>query len=225
MELEDLKNTWKAYDKKLEEAWILNLQSWALNLQVFETLQTQKAKSKLNALIKFKSFALVLGILWALFLGFLVYHSLTFPRIFFAVSAGMIMIFTIIAIVVYIRHIVLIKQIDNSETVIDAQRKLALLQSSTINISRVLWLQMPFYSTFFLTPPMLQQASLGMLAIAITVPLLLTWLSIWLYRNINYKNVNKKWFKILFNNPEWNSVIIAMRFLNKIDEFKKDLKN
>jgi len=223
MELDDLKNTWKAYDKKLEEAWILNLQSLALNLQVFETLQTQKAKSKLNALIKFKSFAVVLGILWVLFLGFLVYHSLTLPRIFFAVSAGMIMLFTIIAIVVYIRHIVLIKQIDNSETVIDAQRKLALLQSSTINIGRILWLQMPFYSTFFLTPSMLQQVSLMMLIVAVTAPLLLTWLSIWLYRNINYKNVNKKWFKILFNSPEWNSVTMAMKFLNEIDEFKKDL--
>ena len=35
----ELDNIWKQYDQKLEEARLLNLQSWALTLQNFEMQQ------------------------------------------------------------------------------------------------------------------------------------------------------------------------------------------
>jgi len=60
----------------------------------------------------------------------------------------MIALITAIAIVVYIKHIVIIKEINYSDSITDTQEKLAVLQSSTIGIGRILWLQLPFWSTF-----------------------------------------------------------------------------
>ena len=73
MEDQELKSIWAAYDKKLEEARILNLQSWVLNLRCFEELQTHKVKSKLRALAGFKWVVIILGIAYVLFLCMLVY--------------------------------------------------------------------------------------------------------------------------------------------------------
>lgn len=218
----ELQNIWKAYDQKLEEARVLNLQSWVLNFKSFEALQTQKAKSKLNALGRFKTWVIVAGILWVAFLGFLIYHSLTFSKIFFVLSAGIIAFTTLIAVIVYIQHVIWIRQIDNSETVVEVQQKAAQLQASTLQVVRILFLQMPFYTTWWFTPQMITGGDLKFWLLTIPITLLFTFLSIWLYRNINYKNAEKKWFKILFNSPEWTSVAKAIQFVREIEDYKND---
>ena len=107
----ELKNLFETYNQKLEEAKVLNLQSWVLNLQCFENLQKQKAKSKLKSLINFKIVAAILGILWVCFLGYLLYYSLEISRIFFSISLAAIILITLIAVIVYLYHIVLINKI------------------------------------------------------------------------------------------------------------------
>ncbi len=218
----ELQNIWKAYDQKLEEARVLNLQSWALNFKSFEAIQTQKAKSKLNSLGRFKTWAIVAGMLWVAFLAFLIYHSFTFSKIFFVLSAGIIALTTLIAVIVYIQHVIWIRQIDNSESVVEVQKKAAKLQTSTLQIVRILFLQMPFYTTFWFTPQMVMSGDVKFWFISFPIVLLFSFFSIWLYRNINFRNVNKKWFKILFNSPEWTSVAKAIQFVKEIEDYKND---
>jgi hypothetical protein len=218
----ELQDIWKAYNKKIEESRILNLQSWALNRQCFESIQTHKAQQKLNALAKFKVGAIVLGILYVLFLGVLIYGN-QLNNLYFTASIGMIMLITLISIAVYIRHIVLIQQINYSETILGAQKKLATLQSSTINIVRIAFLQMPFYSTFFWSKEWIVFSSIKTWLIPIPVTLFFVLLTVWLYRNISLHNANKRWFKILMGTPEWTSITQAMQFMNEIEEFKKDM--
>ena len=218
-----LKNLLESYNNKIEEAKVLNLQSWVLNLRCFESLQKQKAKSKLKSLINFKIFAVVLGIIWILFLGFLFFHSLEMSTIFFLVSCGAIIIFTSIAIIVYLYHIVLISRINKSENIIKAQETIARLQLSTINITKILFLQSPFYCTFWWSTQMIIGSPLSFWLISFPIALLFALASIWLYRNISLTNVNKKWFKILFNSPEWTSLLKAHHFLEEIDAFKKEI--
>lgn len=221
MEDIDLQNMWKEYEKKIEDARILNLQSWVLNLQSFEYLQTTKAKSKLNALGRFKIRIIVLGFAWVALLLFLVVHTLKFRYIFFSVSVGMIALITLTGIAGYIRQVVLIREIDNSDSVIEVQKKLAQLQSSTLQVVRIMFLQMPFYCSFFTTPDQVLHDPKFWL---ITFPIFLafTLLTVWLYRNISYKNAQKKWFRLLFNSSEWTSVIKAMTFMEEIEAFKKE---
>jgi len=217
-----LQNMWKDYDRKLEESKLLNLQSWALNRQAFEMVQTQKAKSKLNRLVTFKTRAIVLGVIWVAFLCFLAFNTISWQGIFFNISVGMIALFTALAIITYIKHIILIRQIDESGSIVETQQKLASLQSSTIRIVRILWLQMPFYTTFFLTPAMLANGGIKTWVITIVITGLFTFAAIWLYKNINYSNRHKKWFKILFGSIEWTAVVKAMEYLDEVEQFKKE---
>jgi hypothetical protein len=221
MEDIELKKLWQSYDQKLEEAKLLNMQSWVLNLKSFEMMQTHKAKSKLRSLKWLKLVIVFGGVVWVAILLFLFFKSFTWQKIFFTASVGIVALFNILAIILYIRHIVLIYQIDNSENIIDTQTKLATLQSSTMNTGRILWLQMPFYTTFFFSPAFFHDIKSWLISIPIT--LLFTFLAIWLYKNINYQNTEKKWFKILFGSPEWTSVNKAIGFLKEIEDFKKSI--
>jgi hypothetical protein len=218
----ELKDLLASYNHKLEEARALNLQSWALNLQCFETLQQQKAKAKLKSLVNFKIVAVVLGIIWVSFLGFLFIHSLEMSKVFFLISTGAIILFTSAAIIVYIYHIVLINTINNSNNVLKTQEKIVHLKLSTINITRILFLQAPFYCTFWWSISFIVDAPLSFWLISFPVALAFTFASIWLWKNISMKNAHKKWFKILFNSPEWNSLIKANNFLEEINNFRKE---
>lgn len=216
----ELKNMWKAYGQKLEEAKILNLQSWAVNSKTFEYLQTHKAQSTLNALSTFKKWAVAVGILWMLLLGNLVYAT-HFKNLYFSISVILIMLFTIIAIAVYLKHIVLINQINYSESILETQKKLTELQASTIKIVRILWLQMPFYTTFYWNTKWMN-SDIKFWLIAFPITLCFTFLAIWLYRNISLKNADKKWFKILLGDKEWTTIINAKKYLNEIEKFRKE---
>ena len=223
MEDTELKDILERYNHHLEEARVLNLQSWVLNLQCFETLQKQKAKSKLKALINFKLVAALLGILWVLFLGYLLYYSLEIPKIFFVISVGAIILITSAAIIVYAYQVVVIRSINNSENVLKTQERISHLKLSTINITRILFLQTPFYCTFWWSTQMIVNDPVSFWLITFPITLLFTYSSIWLYKNISMKNVNKKWFKILFNSPEWTSLVKANNFLEEINTFKKEI--
>lgn len=213
-----LKEMWASYDKKLEK-------TLALNHRLITEIQTQKARSVLRPLKTGKIVAVILGILWTLLLSVLVFFAvsaMTPYRLFFIISALSIIIITVAAIVVYIRQIVLIQQIDNSMIIIEAQRKLAALQSSTINIARILFLSAPFYTTFYFNKSMFEHGTIGLWVFQLTVTAAFTTASIWLYRNIKMENAGKRWFKFIFGTSEWTSVIKAMNFLKEIEAYEKE---
>lgn len=217
MEEIEFKNIWKAYDRMIEESKVLNLQSWVLNLSCFETLQTQKAKSKLKTLILPKIVGIILGIGWILFLGFILYYTLS--QIIIAISLGMIIILTIIAMVIYMQDIITITRINISDSIVETQNKIAFLQSSTINSIRILWLQLPFYSTCYISNNLAVTGGTQYWIIQITITLLFTWLSIYLFKNISLKGSNRNNF---LKGYGLNRVSKALEFIKEIEEFKKD---
>jgi len=218
MEDSKLEDIWKAYSQEIANAKILNAQSWVLTTKTFEYLQLHKAQSKLRSLGNFKKWAILLGIFWIFFLGALVYKN-HFSNMYFSISLIAIMLFSIIAIAVYSKHIILITQINYTESVIEAQEKLAELQASTINTVRILWLQMPFYTTFYWNSPWIS-GDIKFWLICFPITLLFIALTIWLFKNISYRNVDRRWFRILFGGIEWVPVIKAINYLKEIEEFK-----
>jgi hypothetical protein len=104
MEDVTLLELWKAQEKKLDK-------TMALNFFMLESMQKQKAQSKLNGLARFKTGAVILGIVWCLFLALLVYGN-RFENIYFSTSISAILVFNILAVIVYIKHISLIRTID-----------------------------------------------------------------------------------------------------------------
>ncbi|HVU96278.1 MAG TPA: hypothetical protein VHE34_13700 [Puia sp.] len=215
----ELNTLWKEYDRRLEESRVLNLQTWAVHRQTFEWLQTQKVRSRLRPMGVFKGWAVFLGVIWVLFLGLLAVgdHG---KHPWFTGSIGIIFLFNVYAIVAYLRQIALIRQIDYTDHIVETQEKLAALQASTLRSTRILFLQTPFFSTWFWSQRMITGNAVGFWAISVPVALLLTLVAIWLYRNITLANANKKWFRRLIGGIEWSPILRAMEYLKEIDEFK-----
>lgn len=216
----ELQQLWEASNSRLEEARLLNMQSWALQLQSKEALQLYKAKSKLNRLVKFKQWAIVLGVLWVAFLCYLIFVHISWQGIFFNISAGGIAIITAVAIGAYIWHIKLIRTIDNSDSIVEAQQTLAKLQASSVRIAGILWLQLPFYCTFYLSPALLQNWGVVPSVIHACIVAVFTIAAVWLYFNTHIKNMHKKWFEFFFRGLEFTSVNKAMAYLDEVEEWK-----
>jgi hypothetical protein len=125
--------------------------------------------------------------------------------------------------VVYVQHIVWIKQIKPYHSITDVQKKLEELKSSTLQITRILFLQAPFYCCWFLTPAMISSEPIAFWFITLPITLGFASLSIWLYLNIKPANVEKKWFRLLFSSKEWNGIVDAEAFLEEIEDFKKEI--
>lgn len=219
MEDIELKNIWDASNQQLEQARVLNLQSWVVSTKTFEYLQKHKAQSKLNGLSTFKKWMITLGIIWILFLVLLLAGD-HFKHVYFSVSVAILAAFNIYAVYAYIKQVMLINQINYESSIIDTQKKLTELQVSTISIVRILFLQAPFYSTFYWNTQWMQTDNKFWL-ISFPISLLILLGSLWLYRNISFKNAGKKWFRILMGTREWKSIIDAKKYLEEIEEFKK----
>ena len=210
----ELKSIWNAYDKKLER-------SLKLNMRLLEGIQKDKAQSKLNSLVSIKVFGVVIGVIWVLFLGLLVYGN-HFKNVYFSTSIAMIMFFSIIAIAAYIRHIVLISQIDYTESVTATQTRLAQLQVSTVKSTRFVWLQLPFYTTFFWNQDWMNK-DMGFWLIAFPIALLFTAIAIWLYKSIAPENLHRPWVKkFMMVGIEYKYVLSASELLQEIEEFRKE---
>ncbi|HEY0273727.1 MAG TPA: hypothetical protein VGC22_11120 [Chitinophaga sp.] len=124
---------------------------------------------------------------------------------------------------VYLQHVVLIYRVNNANTVLEVQAQLAKLQTSTWQIARLLFLQMPVFTTFYLNTAMFRNGSYWWIAQTLTT-VFFTWAGIWLYRNISLKNVRKRWFRALFNSPEWTQITKATVFLGEIEMYKKEVQ-
>lgn len=207
-----MQELWKAQDEKLDR-------TLKLNLHLLESFQKQKAASRLNSLARLKLWAVGLGILWALFLGLLIYGN-QLQNIYFTVSAGMVMLFTILAVAIYIKHVGLIRSIDYSLPITQTQQKLSRLQASTFN-TRFLLLQTPFYSTFFWNTEMINAPDNLFWFISVPIALLFTVVAVYLYKNLTPANMHKKWVSALIKStPEHTAIMEAQDFLQEIEEFK-----
>lgn len=221
MEDTTLKDLWAEYGNQIEESKVLNMQSWALNLQCREMIQSQKAKSKLRTVFAGRVAGIIIGFIWVWFLGILVYY-VNFRNLFFSISVGAIFLFNVVAVINYIRHLVMIGQINYSNSITDTQQKLSSLQAATINDNRFLLLQFPFYTTWFYSLQWIHSDPLSFWLIAVPVSIAFAILGIFLYINCSQKNLHKPWVRALMNGSGFRSVTKALDFINEIDEYKKD---
>lgn len=212
MEDQSLKEMWKVYEQKLEK-------SLAINLQIVKSLQVERAESNIRSFQRSQIIGVLFGIAWVLFLGFLIY--LLQDNIFFSVSAGMIILFNVVAIGTYIRNAAIVDQINISGSIAETQAKLANMESTMSQVGRLMILQTPFYCTFYLNDQLLAHGGATFWSIEITLTVFFTFLSIWTYRNLTYKNIDKKWVRVVMDGFEAKAVRRAMEFLKELEEFKK----
>ena len=215
MNEEQILNMWKSYDLRLERAISLNKKN-------FEEIQKLKASSALKSLRGNRWIGIIVGFIWLLFIGFLIVNSLSLSKIFFVASLSIHFVVSLMAVIVYIRHLVLIDQFDNSETIVEAQQKLVMLNTSNLRILGILILQLPVFSTFYMNFAWMHDSPSTFWFIQVPVVLLEAFIGGWCFMNLRFKNHQKKWFKWLMKQGEFRNIRNAAEFLDEITLFKED---
>jgi glucan phosphoethanolaminetransferase (alkaline phosphatase superfamily) len=214
MSTDEFQQMWKAYDVKLEK-------SLRLNLRLFQEVQSQKAKSAIRSLILSRVIGIIIGIIYVLLLAFAFWYVRTQPVM--AVSFGVFIICSVIAIGMYIRELGVIHSISYGDNIVDTQRKLAGIQSSIIRTLRICWVQLPFWATFFVSNELLRKGGTEFLVVEIPIVLFLTVAAVILYRNITVESLHtKKWITWWIRGTGIKSVARAMEFMQEIEAFKKE---
>jgi hypothetical protein len=215
MEDTEIINLWKSYGKKLDENLLLNRKNT-------EDITKMKVQSLLASMKPLKIFTILVGILWVGFVDVLIVNLFPIASPFFLVSAGIQVLLTKLAIGIYVYQLILIHLVDINESIVATQDKLARLRSSTLWVTRLLFLQFPVWNTFYWTENMFKNGGIVFYQIQIVLTLAFTFVAVWLFRNINYGNRDKKWFRLLFAGKEWTPVIKSMELLSQIEDYRHE---
>ena len=219
MEQSEIINLWKAYDRKLEASLMLN-KSNAIEITRLKT------KSLLSSMTPLKLFTIVVGMLWvfvgATLISNLFVHAYASVSPFFLYSAAFQLLLTAIGIGIYLYQLVLIHQMDITDTLINTQKRLTQLKSSTLWVARILFLQLPAWTTFYWSMDLIKSGHLPYIFLNSVVTLLAIAVSLWLFINIRYENREKKWFKLIFEGKEWTPVIKAIELHKEIEAFERE---
>jgi len=213
MESNEIKSLWQAYDKKLEKSLVLNK-------KIIREIQSQKAEAKISSFLRGHVIVMILGVLWILFLAFLVYHTL--HNFYFSASLGIIILFNIYAVLLYIKHINILNSINIADSITETQRKISLVHTSYRDTGRTLLLQSPFYCTFWYSSELVAHAGPLFWTINLSIVAFFTIGSIYLYRKLDPKNTKGNWTKFTDRFFGSEKLQMAASFLNEIDEFEKD---
>ncbi|CAN5447997.1 hypothetical protein BH10BAC2_BH10BAC2_33430 [soil metagenome] len=220
MELNQMKSIWQSYDNKLEK-------SLKLNMRCLEMIQGQKVKSILAPLLWLRVFEILLHVIVVYWLaGFLYKH---FSEIYVAVSAAALLAFFTIALVNAVKQIVIIKQMDYSDDIVTIQSSLIMLQTHIVDYIRLTFLGMPMYLAY----PIIAFKALANFDIVsklhggwwigqVIFSIVLMPVCVWLYRQVSYKNIHKKWVKFIIEKSSGNSVAKAMQFIKELEALKKE---
>lgn len=216
MENTDIINLWKAQDAKIE-------QSLEINKQLLKETILIKAQSALQSLIKFKTRGIVASIIYLVLLGSMLFYAIsnyTSAANYFILSMTAIFLINVRALYDYIKHLVWTNNIDYDGSITEIQQKLTKLQLSILKHSRIMVLQFPFWTTFYLSDKWFPHAvGWDYFAFQFLVTASFTYLAYWLYKNQTIANADKKWVKTLIAGSGGKAVMKALEFYKDIEKF------
>ena len=215
--MEDIEiiNLWKSYNKKLDESLVLNRKNT-------EEITKLKVRSFLASMKPLKVFTILLGLLWVGFVDILIFNLFHIASPFFLISAAIQVLLTKLAIGIYLYQLILIHQVVIDAPIIETQEKVARLKTSTLWITRLLFLQLPVWTSFYWNKSMLENWNMWLYALQFVITSASIYLAVWLLFNIKFENRDKRWFRFLFNGIEWSPVIKSMELLSQIDEYRHE---
>ena len=214
----ELKLLWQSATEKLES-------SLQVNKKNTDDITRLKAQNVLSSMKPIKIFTLVVGILWVIGLGIVLFNLFVNAydkvSLFFLYSATTQVLLTAISVAVYVYQLVLINEIDFSGSVLTIQEKVSRLKISTLNVTRLLFLQLPVWTTFYWNEKMFVAENWLLWILQGIVTFSFTCVALWLFFNIKYENRNKKWFQLIFRGKEWQPILQSMDLLNQIEQYQE----
>jgi len=219
MEDIDIINTWKAQNAKIEQAL-------AVNLKLLRKIVDGKAQSALRSLTILKSTLLFFGILYLIVLGGLIIFALSRYSAswnYFIVSVAAIFAINLYAVITYIKHLVWLQEINYDGAVANIQQKLSGLQLSIVNHTRIMYLQTPFFTTFYLSSNWFpQDTPLPYTILQLTFTAAAIYSSWWIYRNMTPENIDHRLIKSLLNGSGRDTVQKAIDFYKEVEDYKAE---
>ena len=219
MENIELINIWKEQNAKIEKTLTIN------KLLLKETI-SQKAESALNGLVRLTTAGIIAFVFYLLLLGYILFYAISnysSASNYFIVSMSAIALINIKGFADYIKHLAWTKHINYNGSVMQIQKQLSKLQLSIINHSKIMILQLPFWTTFYLSDSWFPQ-DIGFTYILFQIAIIgsFIYLTYWLYINHKSENFNKKWFRNMIAGSGGKSVEKALEFYKEIEEFEKE---
>jgi lysylphosphatidylglycerol synthetase-like protein (DUF2156 family) len=209
---------WKEHYEKIEL-------SLAINQRLLKETISGKAESALQSLVRVKTRGIVIAILYLLLLGSVLFYALSHyspAANYFIGSMAIIFLINVKALSDYIRHLVWVSTIDYNGSITTIQQKLTRLQLSIFKHTRIMFLQFPFWTTFYLGSHWFPHpVSWPHIIVQFLLTASFTWLAYWLYKNLVPANAGKKWVKMFLGGSGSNAVARAMDFYREIEAFKK----
>ena len=213
----ELKKLWQTTNEKLEESDILNRKNT-------EDITRIKVHGFLGSMKPIKIFTLLVGVVWvglgAIILSHIYLYAFSEANKFFLISATVQVALTAIALWIYLYQLITIYQVEISDPILKTQKTLANLRLSTLWSARIMFLQLPVWTTFWWNETMFTDWNLLQWAMTAIVTVLFTYAAVWLFFNIKYENRNKKWFRLIFNGKEWTPLMKSMALLEQVEAYK-----
>jgi len=219
MENIDFINIWKAQNTKIEQAL-------AVNLKLLREIVDGKVKSAVRSLTLLKSTLLFFGVLYLIALGGLISFALSrySPAWnYFLVSVAAVFAINLFAVITYIKHLVWLSEINYDGPVANIQQKLSQLQLSIIRLTRIMYLQTPFFTTFYLSSnwfPHISPWPYTLFQLILTGAAVYS--SWWIFKNMKIEKMDNKLVNGLLNGSGRETVLKAMDFYKEIEEYKAE---
>jgi hypothetical protein len=207
-----LKKLWQATNLKLEE-------SLALTRNNSDEIAKMKIQNFLGSMKPVKIFTLLTGILWVAIILTIVVKFFLKVNLIFLISATIQIGLTSIALIIYIYQLNKIYEVDITDPILKTQNRLANLKTSTLWVARILFLQLPVWTTFYWNTSMLETGNWFLWITQGIVTLSFAYAAIWLFFNIKYENKDEKWFKFIFKGKEWTPLIKSMELLEQLEDY------
>jgi hypothetical protein len=213
---------WKEHYEKID-------QSLAINKRLLKELLHQKAGTAVRSLIREKAFGIVAAVVWLVILGAILSVAIVHyssAANYFIVSVAAIFLINVKALYDYIRHLILIHSIRYDASVSAIQNKLRRLQLSLVRHTRIMVLQFPFWTTFYLSDKWFPAAaSAGNIIVQVSVTASFTWLAWWLYTKQTPTNLASRWVRVFISGIGGKALLNAMQSYQELEELEAPPKN
>ena len=211
----DLKNLWQAGNEQIA----ISQKSDKTSL---DKLTKRNVSHFLSSMKPIKIFTLLAGLLWVFGIGYVLIKLtiIAYDQVspYFLYSAFFQVMLTAMAVILYIIQLSTLYSIDFNKPVVILQKTLINLKASTLNVTKILILQLPFWTTFYWNESMFKNGTLPLFILQGAVTISFTCLAIWLFFHLKYENADKWWFKLLLQGKEWEPLITSIGILNDMEE-------
>lgn len=218
MELDDLKNSWDEYGKKLDG----NIE---LNRRILQNMHLGQTRSEMRPLLIFRAIEALIFFMLVVALGSYIGTHLTVSAP--TLSAAVLNIFSLLGLIGSIGQIVLIATVDYSGTVISIQQQLSKIRTHSIQILRLILLSVPFYMSYiFLGFEVLFDIDLyavtdsKWLVTQIIFSFVLIGPTLWLYRELGLNKSSHSWIQRFFRFAGEGQIAKALKILEDIEDLK-----